>query len=223
MQGLIFDFDGLILDTETPEVETLQEVFREHGVEFPDSYWQSAIGRGADQLTQTPSQLLESLVGGMIDHEAVTKATRARILHKISEVIPRPGIVSLLVDAKDKRIPCVVASSSKHAWVDGHLAKLGLDHFFYATCCSDDVARAKPFPDLYELACAKLGLLPSACLALEDSPNGISAAVAAGVFVVAVPNPMTAQLNLDHANHWLPTLIGQTVETLSEIKSQKLR
>lgn len=217
MKGLIFDFDGLILDTETPEVETMREVFAEHGTEFPDAYWQNAIGRGADQLTQTPSQLLESLIGRELDHPEFTQSVRARVIAKIEKAPIRPGVLSLLQDARTHGLPCAIASSSKHVWVDGHLARLGLKEYFQFTCCSDDVARAKPFPDLYLLASSKLGFDPGECLALEDSPNGTAAAVAAGVFVIAVPNPTTAVLNLDHAEYKLDSLLNQTVETLTDI------
>jgi len=218
MRGLIFDFDGLILDTETPEVETLREVFAEHGADFPDAYWQSAIGRGADQLTQTPSQLLESLIGKELDHPIFTQSVRARVIARIQQAPIRPGVVSLLEDARAKGIPCVVASSSKHVWVDGHLARLGLTDYFQFTCCSDDVERAKPFPDLYLLASSKLGFDPKECLALEDSPNGTAAAVAAGIFVIAVPNSVTAQLDLSHANHRIETLEGETTSSLQAIR-----
>jgi HAD superfamily hydrolase (TIGR01509 family) len=202
VRAVFFDFDGLILDTETPEVETWREVFREHGTEFPDAYWINALGRGADQITQTPAGLLAEKLGRPIDEAAVHQAARDRVLAKIDAAEPRPGILRLLGELKEAGIPMAVVSSSKHSWVDGYLGKLELSHFFEFTVCADDVERAKPFPDLYLAAMAKMGVDPSDSLALEDSPNGSHAGVSAGMTVFAIPNPVTARLDISHA-HWI--------------------
>lgn len=202
VQAVFFDFDGLILDTETPEVETWREVFREHGTEFPDAYWINALGRGADQITQTPAGLLAQTLGKTLDEERVHREARARVLAKIDSSEPRPGILRLLDELSAAHIPLAVVSSSKHAWVDGYLEKLGLSHHFRFTLCADDVPRAKPFPDLYLAAMTKMGVEPGESLALEDSPNGSHAAIAAGMTVFAIPNPVTSRLDISHA-HWL--------------------
>ncbi len=217
MRAVFFDFDGLILDTETPEVETWQEVFREHGAEFPDAYWINALGRGADQITQTPAGLLAELLGQPLDEEAIHRAARARVLGKIDASETRPGIRRLLEELSAAQIPLAVVSSSKHSWVDGYLAKLGLAHHFRFTVCADDVERAKPFPDLYLAAMSKMGVTPDDSLALEDSPNGSHAAVAAGMTVFAIPNPVTSRLDISHA-HWLITDLTQV--SLAEMQAQ---
>lgn len=202
VRAVFFDFDGLILDTETPEVETWREVFREHGTEFPDAYWINALGRGADQITQTPAGLLSELTGQALDEHEVHRTTRQRILAKIDASEPRPGILRLLNELRDAQIPLAVVSSSKHAWVDGYLSKLNLTDFFQFTVCADDVERAKPFPDLYLAAMEKMAVTPEQSLAFEDSPNGSHAAVSAGMTVTAIPNPVTSRLDISHA-HWI--------------------
>lgn len=217
MRAVFFDFDGLILDTETPEVETWREVFREHGTEFPDAYWINALGRGADQITQTPAGLLAQTLAQTLDEGAVHLAARARVLAKIDASEPRPGILRLLDELRSEQIPLAVVSSSKHAWVDGYLAKLGLTHHFQFTVCADDVERAKPFPDLYLAAMSKMGVKPEESLALEDSPNGSHAAVAAGMTVFAIPNPVTSRLDISHA-HWLINDLTQV--SLAEVRAQ---
>ena len=217
MLALIFDFDGLILDTETPELLVWNEVFASYGLSMPEGYYTSVIGRGAEQEVERPPQLLARLTGNAYVEAEARETRRRRTLELIELESPRPGIEALLKEARSSGIKIGLASSSKHAWVDLHLGRIGLDSYFETICCADDVERAKPFPDLYLLACANLGVAPKDALALEDSPNGTSAAVAAGVCVVAVPNDATKDLPLDHANRILPTLEGVSVADLKEI------
>lgn len=214
LKALIFDFDGLILDTETPEVEGWRIVFRRYGVEFPDSYWMNAIGRGADQIEETPRQLLARLVTRKVDPEAIRAEHHREFYRIVDQQGPRPGIVEILAQASAAGIPMGVASSSRHDWVDGYLSKLGLAHYFEAVTCADDVARAKPFPDLYLLACERLGVPPRAALALEDSPNGIAAARAAGVLVVTYPNPLTSQMDVSAADRRVDDLRQVSLDDL---------
>ena len=99
-----------------------------------------------------------------------------------------------------------MASSSTGEWVAGHLGRLGLLDHFDAICTREDVAKVKPDPELYRLAVARLGAEPGEAMALEDSPNGITSAKAAGLFCVAVPNALTGQMELGHADMQVATL-----------------
>lgn len=199
-KAVIFDFDGLIVDTETPEVEVWQEIFREHGLEFPDAVWINAIGRGADQIQERPIDVLVRMSDVPVDPIAVLRDQHRRVMDRINMLPPRPGIVELIQLCKERRLPLAVASSSKHNWVDTHLERVALFNEFETVCCADDVQRAKPFPDLYLLACARLGVAPHEAIAIEDSPNGIAAARAAGVHVVCYPNSLTRHLDISAAN-----------------------
>jgi HAD superfamily hydrolase (TIGR01509 family) len=134
---------------------------------------------------------------------------------------PRPGIVALLDDARACGLKIGVASSSKHAWVDGHLARLGLSDRFDAITCADDVARAKPFPDLYVKACERLNVDVKEAVAIEDSPNGIAAARAAGVFVTTYPNTLTRYLDVSAADHRVETLEGVTCAILGDLLQRR--
>lgn len=217
LDALIFDFDGLIVDTETPEALVWREVFRDNGQSLPDNYWNDSIGRGAEQVKETPLELLNRLTGGELDIEAVDKARERRLYNMIAAEPVRRGVVSLLKEAKAAGMRLGVASSSKHWWVDGHLQRLGLAHYFDHVICADDVLRAKPYPDLYLRAASKLKVGTAEVIAFEDSPNGIAAAVAAGIFVIAVPNSMTASLDLTAANARFESLDGVGVGRLAEI------
>lgn len=200
MQALAFDFDGLILDTETPEFTVWKAVFQEHGVEMPADYWTQVIGRGAEQEIERPHQLLTRLTGDYVETAEKHEDRRRRILELIDREVVRPGILDLIQQAKSERLPIGIASSSKHAWVDRYLERLGLTESFQTIVCADDVNRAKPFPDLYLELARKLGAEPEFTVALEDSPNGIAAAKAAGMFAVVVPNPVTTLLDVSQAD-----------------------
>ncbi len=201
LEALIFDFDGLILDTETPEVRAWQKIFRERGAEFPDSYWIHAIGRGADQIHESPVEILERQLGYPCSKSEVESEYELLRMAAIEAADALPGIRDLISAAIAAGIKLAVASSSHHTWVDRHLARLGLLKFFDAILCADDVDVAKPYPDLYLAACAALGVEPVDAIALEDSPNGIRAAKSAGLVCVAIPNPCTVRLNLSDADH----------------------
>jgi HAD superfamily hydrolase (TIGR01509 family) len=198
--AVIFDFDGTILDTETPEYRAWSEVYAAHGVELPLALWTEAIGRGHDTATFDPYGYLESLTGRRIDYASVRTRRRARFAELLALESPRRGIADWLEGARTLGIPLAVASSSDRDWVGGHLKRIGLRDYFDVLRCADDVVRTKPDPDLYLSACAALGARPERAIAIEDSPNGLRAAKAAGLFAVAYPNPMTADLALEIAD-----------------------
>lgn len=214
MQAIVFDFDGLILDTETPEFTAWQSVFADHGLVLPTEWWGQFMGRGVDMITEWPIDLLDRLVENEIDREAIHGECRARCLAEIDRQTIRPGVVDLLDDCEREGVRVAIASSSKHHWVESYLEKVGLQSRFDIICCADDVEKAKPFPDLYLMALDRLGLEASDAIALEDSPNGIAAALAAGMFVFVIPNPATALLDISRASARLDSMAGQTVQTL---------
>jgi HAD superfamily hydrolase (TIGR01509 family) len=212
VHALIFDFDGLILDTETPEFRVWTEVFEEHGVQMPAGYWSHVIGRGAEQEIERPAALLARLTGTYVETEAAHQERRRRIHELIDQQEIRPGIENLLSEAERQGLGIAIASSSPHAWVDRHLAKLGLFERFPAIVCADDVERAKPFPDLYLKACELLNVGPTESVALEDSPNGVAAAKAAGLFT----NSVTATLDLSQADLRIDDLGGVGLEDIRD-------
>jgi HAD superfamily hydrolase (TIGR01509 family) len=198
VSALVFDFDGLILDTESSAFSTAADVFAAHGMELSRDWWNSIIGT-ADHPHW--SEVLEEMLGAPIpDRERVVEERIARHHALIAEEPVRPGVVALLDEAAASRVPTAIASSSPLAWVDGHLERLGLRGRFAAVCTRDMVSRAKPAPDLYLAACAAVAADPRQAVAFEDSPNGIAAATAAGLRCIGVPGPMTAALDLTAAD-----------------------
>ena len=211
LEAIIFDFDGTILDTETPEFESWQQIYRDHGATLEISDWGRGIGTwGAFD----PWHDLETKIGRSLDKEPIAVAHHARVKAAIQASQLLPGVLDLLEGAKAAGIKLAIASSSNREWVEGWAARLGVLHFFAATATQDDVLRVKPDPALYKLACEKLGVQPQHALALEDSANGASSALAAGLRCAVIPNPVTRTLEFPSGVLKLETLENVRLEDL---------
>jgi HAD superfamily hydrolase (TIGR01509 family) len=206
IEALVFDFDGLILDTEAPDYESWQEIYAAHDCVLPRADWCAVIGLGAAATPFSPYDHLEAQLGRRLDHDAVKAARRRRYLEMIHAQQILAGVETLIADAERHGLKLGVASSSDRAWVVGHLTRIGLVHHFPVIKTANDVRRAKPAPDLYLAATEALGVRPEAALALEDSAHGVTAAKSAGLYCVAVPNPMTREMSFDHADLRLNSL-----------------
>jgi beta-phosphoglucomutase-like phosphatase (HAD superfamily) len=245
IDAVVFDFDGLILDTETPIVESWAEAFGECGLApLTIADWATAVGTagGLDPLAELRRRA-EGVVGDdLLDEVLVRRRTRRDILLAAEAV--RPGVEAWLAAADRHGLGLAVASSSPRPWVEGHLSRLGLLDRFAALAClgdrtpaaADGAAAAvlpaaaatfvphdgggglatgglapKPAPDVYLAACTSLGVLPPRALAVEDSPNGIAAAKAAGMKCLAVPNAVTRLLDLAGADLIVASLADMTL------------
>ena len=215
IRGLLFDFDGLLIDTETPARLAYEELYREHGHELPLDQWATLVGTiGADF---DPDAHLEELVGRPLDQVALAERRRAREFELCDIEDFRPGIADYLAEAEARGLTTAIVSSSTTEWIERHLLRLDRRNSFDAIVAANgNVARAKPQPDLYREALETLGLEPSEAIAFEDSLNGIRAAKAAGIFVVAVPNPITETFALDEADLLLGSLEDISLDELIE-------
>lgn len=200
-KALVFDFDGLILETETPVYQSWQEVYREHGLDLPMEIWSEVIGRAHHF---DPLAHLEEKLGRKVDPEVVERR-KARRVQMIESLEALPGVYQAVSEARRLGLKLGVASSSSRRWVTGHLERLGLADF-ECIRCGDDIEHAKPAPDLYLAVCDCLGVSPAEAVAFEDSANGVAAAKAAGLKCVAVPNDMTAGMDLSAADLNLDSL-----------------
>lgn len=198
----MFDFDGTILDTERSVHASWRELWAEHGHDLPRERWQSILGteHGFDPWAE-----LEALVGRPLDPSLREQRRSRRDADLLAQEL-RPGVLAWLDEADRLGVPVAIASSSPPEWVDGHLTRLGiLDRFGYLACC-DGTVPSKPDPTSFRLACEAIGADPSSSVAVEDSPHGITAAVGAGLYTVAVPHPLTADLDLSRADLVLASL-----------------
>lgn len=198
LKGLIFDFDGLILDTEIPGFQAWKEIFAGYNLPFTYAHWSKAIGTGP--TAYDPALDLYSLVNESLDPTELRKKQLTRA-HEILENVPiQPGVLNFIQQAQHLQMQMAVASSSPCDWVMTHLQRLDLVKYFQYILTAEDVAHVKPEPDLFHLALQKLALRPSEAIVFEDSPNGITAARAAGIYVIAVPNEITKTMNTSHAD-----------------------
>jgi HAD superfamily hydrolase (TIGR01509 family) len=197
IEAVVFDFDGLIVDTESAWYDALAELFQEHGVYLPLEVWAQCVGTSHDLFD--PYDYLEELIGKPIDRVAMKKlaASKHSIIMEKRQI--RPGVESYLQAAREQGLKIGLASSSERSWVERFLRHYRLIHYFQCIRTADDVAQVKPDPELYLQATAGLGVSPAGAVAFEDSPNGAKAAKAAGLRCVIVPNPITATLRFgDH-------------------------
>jgi HAD superfamily hydrolase (TIGR01509 family) len=212
IKALVFDFDGLILETETPAYETWAEIYREHGHELPRERWVQNIGAATwpfDALEH-----LASLVTTPFNREAIKARREGRKAEILAALETMAGVREYLRDARRIGLKVGVASSASDAYVCGHLERLAVRDGIDAVVCREHVARGKPFPDLYLRVIDELGVAAEETIAFEDSPNGIAAAKAAGLRCVAVPNPITATLDLSGADLRLDSLGTHSLEEL---------
>jgi len=206
MKALIFDFDGLILDTEVPIYEAWKENYAAYEQELSLPVYCGCVG--SDHGSFDPKSHLEELTGQEIDWERWDSIREERAMELVSRLEPMPGVERLLIEAEVAGVPCAVASSSPRSWVGPHLERVGLTRFFRLTRCLDDVGAPKPAPDLFLSAAQGLAVRPGEALVLEDSRNGLDAAIAAGIPCVSVPNAVTASLDFSGAMRILKDGLG---------------
>ncbi|HLX32776.1 MAG TPA: HAD family phosphatase [Gaiellaceae bacterium] len=198
IRAFLFDFDGLILDTELASRAGWELLYREHGHELPADQWATLVG--TIHAPWDPMAHLEELVGRPLEWEALNERRYAHELALIEAEELRPGIADYLAAARRLGLKRAIVSSSSRRWVDMHLERLEEAVGWDAICTADhDPARAKPYPALYLEALELVGVEAEAAVAFEDSPNGVLAAKAAGIFCVAVPNEVTRGLGLEEA------------------------
>jgi beta-phosphoglucomutase-like phosphatase (HAD superfamily) len=203
IRAIVFDFDGLILDTEEPVYRSWLEVYEAHGELLPFERWVQIVGSTTTEFH--PQRHLEDRLGKPLSQEVL----EGRIGRRTEMILAQellPGILLSIDEARGLGLKLGVASSSTRDWVSGHLERLGILGRFDCVRCRDDVNQAKPAPDLYLAVLDCLGVSASEAVAIEDSPNGVMAAKQAGMRCVAIPNSITATLDLSQPDVELRSL-----------------
>lgn len=204
IRALLFDFDGLIIDTETASRAGWAWLYEEHGHELPDDKWRTVVGTTG---AWNPMAHLEELVGAPLDRDTLNDRRYAHEISLIEAEELRPGIAEYLAAAEQRGLKRAIVSSASRAWIDMHLARLERSVGWDAILTADrDPTRAKPSPTMYLEALDVLGVADDEAIVFEDSPNGVRAARAAGIFVVAIPNDVTRDFGLDEADLVLDSL-----------------
>jgi HAD superfamily hydrolase (TIGR01509 family) len=199
MSALVFDFDGTILDTETPVYESWADTYLMAGAEpVTLERWLRDIGKadgfGLDIRAELCDQLGVDALSAQVEERR--KSLCDEMIHAQSL---RDGVQEWIDAAASLNIGLAIASSSPTTWVSGHLERLGLAHSFAVLSCADPGIAGKPDPTVYLSACQALDVSPQEAVAIEDSTHGVSAAIAAGMRCIAAPGPMTKTMRFDHA------------------------
>ncbi|MBD1379516.1 HAD family hydrolase [Metabacillus arenae] len=214
IKAVIFDFDGLILDTETHQYEALVEIFKENGSVLPLPIWQKVIGTSSDFK---PFKYLEEQTKKKHNQQQLEDLLKERFHSRLVSEKARPGVEDYLAAAHSLGLKIALASSSNFEWVSTHLKNLGLFEKFECIRTSDDVEKVKPDPALYLKAAKCLGVEPEECLVFEDSANGALAAKNAGMSCVIFPNQVTQDLEFCEVNHRLESMAEMELEKLIDL------
>lgn len=204
--AVLFDFDGVLVDTEWAIYQAWRRTFAAHGQHLPLDVYTRCIG--SDFETWSPKTHLEELTGDSFDWHDLDARRQKEIVADLQHEGPMPGAIEWLEQLRAESMPRAVVSSSSHHWVDGWLERLGMAGYFDAVVCRGDAPRIKPAPDLFLEAARRFGALPADCLVVEDSLNGLKAAKEAGMTAWAVPNRVTECLDFSTADRKFRSLVG---------------
>jgi HAD superfamily hydrolase (TIGR01509 family) len=212
LKAFIFDFDGLILDSETPIYEAWKNVFQEYGLDLPFSVWQCSVGTSREVFD--PALHLEEKLGKPLNRKLLNQNLLIRTYENILERPILPGVMTYLEEARQRGIKLAIASSSSTDWVFCNLVNLKIASYFDVICCGDEVIQVKPQPDLFLLAAELMNVKSDEVIVFEDSPHGITAAKTADMFCVAVTNPVTQSMIVNHADLVIKSLADLSVNEL---------
>lgn len=219
MKAIIFDFDGLIVDTETIWFHSFRDAVREYGGDLPLEEFAKCIGTTDDVLYEYLNEQLKE----KFDKHALKE--KVKILHKEKMKIPeaRDGVKEYLQEAREMGLKIALASSSSKEWVIPFLKELQIRDYFEVIKTTEDVEKVKPDPALYRVAIEDLGVDSSEAVVFEDSLNGLKAAIAAGLTCVVVPNDVTRNLPFENHHLRIESMKDKSLkEVLQNIKKDRI-
>jgi len=211
VRAVLFDFDGLLVDTETAAFDAWQRIFEEHGQMLSIDEWLPNVG--VDPEPFDPRARLEGLVGRSLSWSELDERRR---VFRVAATSCCAGVRRILSEAADRGLRTGMVTNSAWSWVAEQLELVGLAPRLDCMVTRDDQQAPKPAPDAYQLALQRLGVDPESTIAFEDSPSGIAAAQAAGIWCVAVPNQLTRRLPLTRADQMVATLDDVSLSCLDE-------
>jgi HAD superfamily hydrolase (TIGR01509 family) len=220
LAAVIFDFDGVILDSETAEYESHRRIYERCGVPLTIDEWCGAIGIWTEGHDDVRFQALSARSPDAPSRDAYD-AERRRLFEDLIPREPMRGIRELLLALRDADIPAAIASTAPSGWVLPAAERIGVRPLFRTIVTGDEVPRRKPAPDVYLEAARRLGVSPADAVAIEDSGPGIASAKSAGLTAVAIPHWLTEQHDLTGADLRVAHAGELTVERLAVIKSER--
>ena len=219
IKAIIFDFDGTIIDTETAWYRVFKDAYQEYGVDLSLETYSQCLGTSLQSFNPYTHLSTHHAISLNLDE------FRAMILQNYAKLIEqesmRPGIFNLLQEAKAAGLKIGLASSSHRDWIDKFVDQLGIRDYFDCYCTADTVSNVKPDPELYYQALDRLGVKPNEAIAIEDSPNGARAAVAAGLHTVVIKNTLTKQLPFSKGHYTIESLEHNGLKELIDYFAEK--
>ncbi|MDX1522885.1 MAG: HAD family phosphatase [Anaerolineae bacterium] len=215
--AIIFDHDGTLVDTETPDFRAWQTLYKEHGTIITLDHWANvAVGH-----MNGYAYLFDDLIKK--SNNGTNQADLQRRLRELWDITLLdtqllPGVELLLRELRAHEYRLAVATAADLTWVTRWLTKFNLLSYFETVANRDDVVNNKPAPDVYLLAAERLGVRPERCLVFEDSVAGVQAAKAAGMTVVAVPNQVTKTLDFHQADLIISSLEDVTITWIESLR-----
>jgi putative hydrolase of the HAD superfamily len=213
LRAVIFDFDGLVVDTESVGYLTWKEIFESHGQGLPLERYAQVVGTDFN-TAYDPRRDLETLTGRGFDWATMEtlRCEREKALHHTMGTLP--GVRDLLSEARSLGLRTAIASSSPQSWIMGWMEKLILRGHFDHFSTVDDTGKVKPDPRLFLHAAENLGVAAEEVLIFEDSLNGLRAARAAGMRCIVAPGPMTRHLDFTGAWRQVNSLVDISLRAI---------
>jgi HAD superfamily hydrolase (TIGR01509 family) len=216
IKAFVFDFDGLILDTETLMYQATSEVYQEYGGQLPIEIWGKLAGTHDENFDLVEN--LKEQTKALVSRDTFYKKRDGLFNQYIEKASILPGVEALLEGGKREGLKIALATSSGDQWAKSHLERLGLLHYFDFVVEANDVKKVKPDPELFLKACEGVGVKPSEAIAFEDSYHGAVSAKKAGLYCVVVPNEVTKGLSFeDDVDLKLTSLDETSYEALQEL------
>jgi HAD superfamily hydrolase (TIGR01509 family) len=219
MKAIIFDFDGTIIDTEQSEISAWQHVYTQHNFDLPMELWNKRIGTTPDNFD--PFSHLQSLVSTPLDREEILRRRSEKYLELVAVLKPLPGVLDWIQAAHALKIRMSIATASRKVQVMGFLKQLGFENYFEFVVTRDDVSDIKPHPEVYLTALKKMQLNADEVIAIEDSPNGATAALGAGLRCLIVPSSSTLEMEFPLGFMTLNSLEELSLRDFLEVVERK--
>jgi HAD superfamily hydrolase (TIGR01509 family) len=205
-EAIIFDHDGTLVDTETPDFLAWEMLYREYGAIITKEHWADVAVGHMNGYRQLFAELMAQNGNAELDSAGLRRHLEQFWALTLENVELMPGAAGLLSQLRQANYPLAVATASDRKWVTRWLTRFKLDPYFQIVTTMDDVVNNKPAPDVYLLAAERLGVSAERCLVFEDSLAGLQAAKAAGMRAVVIPSHVTASLDFSLADHIVSSL-----------------
>jgi len=211
IKALIFDFDGLIIDTEIPDYLSWAEIYTEYGAELHRDKWSSLVGGSG---VFDPHQILEDHIGHELDREELRTRRKLRCIELCEDQPILPGVIDMIQEASERKFHLGIASNSNGAWVNMHLKRLDLFDYFDMVVTRDQVTLGKPDPEMFMKSLDSFGISANEAIAFDDSHTGSLGAKRAGIYTIAIPNEMTHAHDFSHCDQIITAMDTLDMDTM---------